>query len=163
MRAAIEADVAILRYLGWFVEIFPGAENLSLSDCVEEFSNLMMQQLDMKLEAENLEKFRENFRCETPESGSSTISREYIMQYIQNIFKGKKDSFSGQRVTFPKPFRPYVTTNILVESFEPGRSILETTNYMNDVELRRNIATAGLDAILKMVFEDNFIHAGEKQ
>lgn len=26
--------------------------------------------------------------------------------------------------------------------------------------LRRDIATAGLDAILKMVFEDNFIHAG---
>lgn len=161
MRAAIEADVAILRYLGWFVEIFPGAENLSLSDCVEEFSNLMMQQLDMRLEADNLEKFRKNFQCEKPESGSFTISSEYIMQYLQNIFKGKKDSFSGQRVTFPKPFRPYVTTNILVESFEPGRSILETTNYMNDVQLRRDIATAGLDAILKMVFEDNFIHAGE--
>lgn len=161
VRAAIEADVAILRYLGWLVEIFPGAENLSLSDCVEEFSKLMMLQLDMKLEADNLERFRENFRCVATESGNSTIDSENIMRYLQRIFGGNKDTMRSQKVTFPQPFRPLVTTNILVESYEPGRSISETTADMNDVQLRKEIATAGLDAILKMVFEDNFIHAGE--
>ena len=163
VRAAIEADVAILRYLSWFVEIFPGAKNLSLSDCVEEFSKLMMLQLDMKIEADNLEKFRENFRCGTAESGNSTIDIEYIMRYLQGVFRGNMESISRQRVTFPKPLRPFVTRDILVESYEPGRSISETTADMNDVQLRREIATVGLDAILKMVFEDNFIHAGEKQ
>lgn len=159
VKASIEADVAILRFISWLVELIPGTESsFSLSDCVEEFSSLMMLQLDMKLEAENLERFRRNFHLSDDSSASNQIPS------ITSFFAALSSSdvirpFKG-KVTFPHPVRPYVSDSVLVETFESGRQISGILDKMVNKKLRREIATAGLDAILQMVFKDNFIHAG---
>lgn len=154
MREAIQADVTILHFLGWLVEKIPGMENFSLAEIVEEFSILMMQQLDMNLEAKNLEKFRSNFNIH---DGNPPIS--------DSIFDKLKSSVSTKvikrfKVTFPEPIRPFVTQNVLVESYEKGTQISDILSDITNQKMRKDIAIQGLDAVLKMVFEDNFIHAG---
>lgn len=47
--------------------------------------------------------------------------------------------------------------DVLVETFEEG--ILMMDSMDEDVKQRHKLALLGLNAILKMVFEDNFIHA----
>lgn len=166
VKEAIEADVTILRYLSWLVEIVPGMTNLALSECVEEFSSLMMLQLDMKIEADNLDKFRQNFRTRSSsttdsdsESSYQSMMRNFLPMSISEFILGPNNSL--RRIAFPEPLRPFVSPDILVESYEAGDQISDILDKMENKKLRRDIATAGLDAILKMVFEDNFIHAGE--
>ncbi|KAM9311496.1 putative aarF domain-containing protein kinase 2 [Gastrophryne carolinensis] len=62
-------------------------------------------------------------------------------------------------IKFPTPLRPFVTRNILVESFEEGEPL---TAYLQDPEpslIKKSIANIGMDMLLKMVFVDNFVHA----
>ena len=166
VKAAIVADVTILRFLSWLVETVPGTENFSLVDCVEEFSSLMMLQLDMKLEADNLDRFRHNFKLskETQTQTQATTSLfDSVLESISSIVQKSVSVIAVPKgkVTFPQPVWPYVTTSVLVETYEPGRQISDILDELTNKKLRREIATAGLDAILKMVFEDNFIHAGK--
>lgn len=160
----------ILRCLSSLVELIPGTKYFSLSDCVEEFSSLMLLQLDMTLEADNLEILRRNFHISSakPERQQSALENTVLDVLKRTFFPSSSlasaliNRFnSSSRVTFPEPKRPFVTTNILVESYEKGRPISETLEQMSNKTLRRDIATAGLDAVLKMVFIDNFIHAGK--
>ena len=168
VKAAIVADVTILRFLSWLVETVPGTENFSLVDCVEEFSSLMMLQLDMKLEADNLDRFRHNFKL-SKETQTQTQTQpatslfDSVLESISSIVQKSVSVIAVPKgkVTFPQPVWPYVTTSVLVETYEPGRQISDILDELTNKKLRREIATAGLDAILKMVFEDNFIHAGK--
>ncbi|KAG8012817.1 putative aarF domain-containing protein kinase 2, partial [Nibea albiflora] len=84
--------------------------------------------IDLRFEAKNMERFRDNFR-------------------------------NMDHVRFPTPLRPFVTRNILVETFEESDPV---SNYLSsDIpqEVKQRIAKIGIDTILKMVFVDNFVHA----
>lgn len=141
VRQSIAADVTILRTVTWLIECLPGAHNFSLAECVEEFSQLMTDQLDLTIEANNLLRFRELFHINTraPEAGGKTPP--------------------PAKFTFPQPVMRLVATSVLVESYEPGAQISDMLGNLHDPVLRRDIALRCLDVILKMVFEDNFIHA----
>jgi aarF domain-containing kinase len=65
---------------------------------------------------------------------------------------------SWRQVSFPKPIDHLVQPAVLVETFEEGASIskfLETDNAY----VRRTIADLGCKALLKMMLNDNFVHA----
>ncbi|XP_035681339.1 uncharacterized aarF domain-containing protein kinase 2-like isoform X1 [Branchiostoma floridae] len=70
-----------------------------------------------------------------------------------------KDYFADiDAIRFPKPIRPYVRRDILVETFEDGEPI---TNFMTDDNsecLKAKLAEMGIEALLKMIFVDNFVH-----
>ncbi|KAL6065644.1 hypothetical protein QOT17_010111 [Balamuthia mandrillaris] len=77
----------------------------------------------------------------------------------QNLVTFTKNFKDAPNVRFPKPVLQYCHPLILVESFEEGRHI---SNYTGDdvpVEVRRTIARVSMDAFLKMMLVDNFIHA----
>jgi predicted unusual protein kinase regulating ubiquinone biosynthesis (AarF/ABC1/UbiB family) len=177
VRESIEADIKLLKFLSWLIEsIVPGArDSFALSDCTEEFASLMTSQLDLNIEANNLDMFRAHF--------------------------SSPHQWRKARVTFPQPVRPYVSRDVLIETFEAGRLISdllqeeaivtladvaainvtaesakritrdaaadppgERVGIANDAalhkELRKELATEVLNTLLKMVFEDNFVHAG---
>ncbi|CAL4062816.1 unnamed protein product, partial [Meganyctiphanes norvegica] len=111
-------------------KLIPPLRWFSLSECVEEFSLVMSQQVDLRTEAENLEIFKENFANVT-------------------------------NVNFPKPLQPFVKRKVLVETLEEGIPMIEFIgssgeNYSEN--LKSNLAKIGVDAILKMIFVDNFVH-----
>ncbi|ELT87890.1 hypothetical protein CAPTEDRAFT_82908, partial [Capitella teleta] len=126
----VKRDIEILRLLTRFVStVIPFISWLSLPECMEEFAILMTKQTDLRFEAKCLEEFDENFH-DIPS------------------------------VRFPRPIRPYCKSDVLVETFEEGEPISTfITDSSEDSEsLREGIAICGVDAMLQMVFVDNFVH-----
>uniref|UniRef100_A0A8D2NAJ9 AarF domain containing kinase 2 n=1 Tax=Zonotrichia albicollis TaxID=44394 RepID=A0A8D2NAJ9_ZONAL len=54
-------DLFLMKMGSRIIGLLPGFKWLSLTEIVEEFEKLMMQQIDLRYEARNLERFRQNF------------------------------------------------------------------------------------------------------
>ncbi|XP_072040037.1 uncharacterized aarF domain-containing protein kinase 2-like isoform X2 [Amphiura filiformis] len=122
-------DIQLLHTLARFCSLIPGVKWLSLTECVEEFEAMMKNQIDLVVEAENLDRFNKNF---------SNVSC----------------------VKFPRPIWPFVTHDILVETYEEGESIATIIQMPNGPDgLKERLAEIGINTLLKMVFVDNFVHA----
>ncbi|TFK02839.1 muscarinic acetylcholine receptor M2 [Platysternon megacephalum] len=124
----VQIDLLLMKMGSKIIGLFPGLKWLSLTEIVEEFEKLMTQQLDLRYEARNLERFQKNF-------------------------------LDVDFVKFPTPLRPFVTRNILVETFEESQPISQYLHVDISLELRKRLAKMGIDMLLKMVFVDNFVHA----
>ncbi|KAF7997335.1 hypothetical protein HCN44_005612 [Aphidius gifuensis] len=81
IESCIKQDLKIIngfcKFATWLV---PSIYWLNLSDCIKEFSKLMENQVDMKLEAKNLLKFRKNFK-----NNSSVIFPKPILHLTNNL------------------------------------------------------------------------------
>ncbi|KAJ7329108.1 hypothetical protein JRQ81_015282 [Phrynocephalus forsythii] len=124
----VQMDLFLMKMGGRLIELFPGIKWLSLTEIVEEFEKLMIQQIDLRYEARNLERFHLNFQD---------------VDYVK----------------FPIPLHPFVTSSVLVETFEESVPISQYLHTEATMELRQKLAKMGIDTILKMVFVDNFVHA----
>ncbi len=128
VKAQIEADLELLRLGAWLVELTGHLQWWSVREFVEEFAGIMHMQLDLRSEAKALDRFRANF-------------------------KGRED------IKFPAPLWPLVNEFVLVEDYAGGVPI---SQILKDpawpVHEKKAIARSGLDAFLKMVFLDNFVH-----
>lgn len=101
------------------VNLFPGMSWLSLPEEVQVFGQMMNQQLDLRVEGANLERFERNF------------------------------AGRGARVVFPRPIRLGMeqSREVLMEEFEdalPLKYFLKNGGGPYD----ERIATIGLDAFL---------------
>lgn len=61
-------------------------------------------------------------------------------------------------VSFPKPLYPYVSNDVLVETFEDGVVFHEIFDDKKE-KWHRKLAQMGLNTLFKMLLEDNFVHA----
>ena len=126
----LELDLLVMStaagLISWMV---PGVEWLSLEKAVEEFRELMVGQVDMRQEARNLVKFRENFRDNTrvffPEPleelcGSSVLVEDWVEGVGIQVYM---DQSGGE-----------------------GEVV------------RKELAELGVEMLLKMVFTDNYWH-----
>uniref|UniRef100_A0A8C3H1F0 AarF domain containing kinase 2 n=1 Tax=Corvus moneduloides TaxID=1196302 RepID=A0A8C3H1F0_CORMO len=57
----VQMDLLLMKMGSRIIGLLPGFKWLSLTEIVEEFEKLMMQQIDLRYEARNLERFRQNF------------------------------------------------------------------------------------------------------
>jgi aarF domain-containing kinase len=90
IRESIRKDLAILSFFAAIIDALPTLHWLSLPEEVAQFQFLLEQQLDLRIEANRLDRFRENFKAEE------------------------------SNVVFPRPVRPWVSTDVLVEEFMDG-------------------------------------------
>lgn len=126
----INRDLKIMKFFANLINMIPTMEWLSLPDEVEQFSILMRLQLDLRIEGLNLARFRNNF-------------------------KKRLD------IHFPKPYLNFTTRDVLVEEYIhaiPMSKLLSLSdNYGKN--LSKEVSDKGLDAFLKMLILDNFVHA----
>ncbi|KAM9808215.1 putative aarF domain-containing protein kinase 2 [Neosynchiropus ocellatus] len=127
IRRQVEIDLMVMKAGSWILHHLPGLQWLSLYEIVQEFEKLMTRQIDLRFEAQNMERFRNNFRH---------------VDYVK----------------FPTPLRPFVTRTVLVETFEESEPISSYLQSNIPLEVKQRIARMGVDTLLKMVFEDNFVH-----
>lgn len=130
VEVKIGRDLKLMRFFANLINIIPTMEWLSLPDEVDQFAILMKLQLDLRIEGLNLAKFRYNF-------------------------KDKPD------IHFPKPYLSFSTRHVLVEEFMyaiPLEKILGIHQNFGK-NLSKEISDKGLDAFLKMLILDDFIHA----
>ncbi|KAI6079875.1 putative aarF domain-containing protein kinase 2 [Aix galericulata] len=57
----VQMDLFLMKMGSHILGLLPGFKWLSLTEIVEEFEKLMLQQIDLRYEARNLERFRQNF------------------------------------------------------------------------------------------------------
>ncbi|XP_045894290.1 uncharacterized aarF domain-containing protein kinase 2 isoform X2 [Micropterus dolomieu] len=62
IRMQVEMDLLLMKAGSWLLHCLPGLKWLSLCEIVEEFEKLMTKQIDLRFEARNIERFRDNFR-----------------------------------------------------------------------------------------------------
>lgn len=126
---SIKRDFLLINLLAKASSIIPGLSWLRLDESVRQFAVFMMSQVDLSREAAHLSRFIYNFR-------------------------------RWRHVSFPKPLYPLVHPSVLVETFENGESV---SRFMDEIEgnvrMKKDLAHIGTYAFLKMLLEDNFIHA----
>lgn len=128
LLSQVHMDLLLMKIGSRALGLLPGVKWLSLPEIVEEFEKLMVQQIDLRYEARNLEHFQRNFRDVTS-------------------------------VKFPTPLRPFVTRDVLVETYEESVPVSSYQQAGIPVDLKRKIARLGINMLLKMIFVDNFVHA----
>lgn len=130
VEVKINRDLRIMKFFANTINLIPTMEWLSLPDEVEQFSMLMRLQLDLRIEGLNLVKFRENF-------------------------KNRLD------IHFPKPYINFTTREVLVEEFMHAIPISKLLSLSDNYgkNLSKEVSDKGLDAFLKMLILDNFVHA----
>jgi aarF domain-containing kinase len=144
IKKRIVADTELLRTFAEMLEYwFPSIQQISLLDSVEEFSRMMLEQVDMRTEARSLDRFRQNFN----EENKGKLYDEMLLQ-------GKITN----HVHFPAPYWEYTNEDVLVETYTPGYLIRDYMVHA-DAQHKKEIANIGLHTIFKMIFLDNFIHA----
>ncbi|MDQ5888782.1 MAG: ubiquinone biosynthesis protein [Pseudomonadota bacterium] len=127
--AKIEADLRILRQLAKLVELeFPETRRYQPTSMVDEFARSLMRELDLAIEARNVDRFRQNFAAEP-----SIVIPEIHWQWTSSILN--------------------------VQSYIdgiPGNNLPAVDAAGLD---RRQLASDGADAVLKMILIDGYFHA----
>ncbi|XP_027897526.1 uncharacterized aarF domain-containing protein kinase 2 isoform X2 [Xiphophorus couchianus] len=97
--------------------------------------------------------------CEVVEEFEKLMTKQIDLRFeARNIERFQENFRDVESIRFPTPLRPFVTRNILVETFEESEPI---SNYLSSEipqEVKQRIARMGVDTLLKMVFVDNFVH-----
>eukprot|EP01132_Coremiostelium_polycephalum_P004824 gene4824-6012_t len=91
------------------------------------------------------------------EFGKSMMKQINLRKEASNLEKFNENFIHNHKVKFPKPKSPYISKDVLVESFEPGVPIMDYIK--NNDPQNPTLARIGLDAYLQMMLIDNFIHA----
>lgn len=123
----VRRDLRIMEFFARVLNCIPTIEWLSLPGEVEQFGDMMKMQLDLRIEAANLIRFRKNFKDRTT-------------------------------AWFPFPYSLLTSRNVLVEEYAQGIPLADFIENGGGV-FQGDIADEGLDAFLRMVLMDNFVHA----
>uniref|UniRef100_A0A7S0L238 Protein kinase domain-containing protein n=1 Tax=Coccolithus braarudii TaxID=221442 RepID=A0A7S0L238_9EUKA len=127
----VQADMNLLHLVAWAVHCSGRLRWLNPMGMADEFSGMLLRQLDLTLEAGNLRTFTANFAI------------------------GSGDPL----VFFPVPIDSYVSPKVLVETFIEGEPLLTwAARTPEDAPVRQGMMNDGIDAFCKMLFTDNFFH-----
>lgn len=127
----IKRDLKIMNFFANLINAIPTMEWLSLPVEVEQFSILMNLQLDLRIESLNYLKFRNNF-----------------------------DGY--KQIRFPNVISKLCSRDILFEEYLigfPMTDFLKTFDSQPENELTKKVSTPFVDAFLKMLILDDFVHA----
>lgn len=127
VERTVRRDLRIMHFFASVLNVIPTIEWLSLPDEVAQFGEMMRLQLDLRIEAANLAKFRRNFKDRTT-------------------------------AWFPFPYLEFTTREVLIEEFAQGIPLADFLENGGGV-FQRDISQEGLDAFLRMLLIDNFVHA----
>ncbi|KAI9104833.1 ABC1 family-domain-containing protein [Phlyctochytrium arcticum] len=133
----IEIDLQLLKVFGAIVSCWPGAKYLSIGEEITTFDRMMRDQLDLRVEARNLDVFLAHF-----EGPLTNDSRKAARTGVKGI-------------TFPKPI--LANRRVLIETFHHGlslRMVLDNGPTLYD----KKLADLGVRAFMQMILRDNFFH-----
>jgi aarF domain-containing kinase len=129
VRQDIDTDLDLMRLAADFFSKLGKVKFLNLQGAVDEFAGMLKLQLDLRTEAENLDRFNTNFKDDP-----YVVFPKLIPGFV-------------------------TTKDILVESFCAGIPVLKyARENQDDQETLSKLCLVGIRAICKMIFNDNFLH-----
>ncbi|KFO30121.1 Putative aarF domain-containing protein kinase 2 [Fukomys damarensis] len=144
LLSQVQVDLLLLKMGSQALGLLPGVQWLSLPEIVEEFEKLMTQQVNASLSSTS------------SEPRVVRIDLRYEARNLEHFQRNFQDVTS---VKFPTPLRPFVTRDILVETYEESVPVSSYQRAGIPAELKQRIARLGINMLLKMIFVDNFVHA----
>lgn len=102
VESLINADLTIMHAVASIIHLLPDAEWLSFPDEVEMFGKMMREQLDLRCEAGNLDRFAENFK-NRPKVGfplpfMPLVRKTVLIEEYQNALPIRKFLDNGHTV-----------------------------------------------------------------
>jgi aarF domain-containing kinase len=91
------------------------------------------------------------------EFGKFIRSQTNLLTEADNINKFRGLFRDKPEIKFPQVFLDYCTRDVLVESFEPGVALGDIIRS-GSIKLKKRVCDMGIQAFLKMLFVDNFVH-----
>ena len=138
----IYVDLQIVRYIGKLLISIPFLKisSFNVNDELELFSNIMMAQTDLRLEARNMRKFADNFKdinfVKIPKIFSIGSSRILVESYEDGILLGDfmahgKSPFHEKiaAIGFDSFLRMAMVDNFLHADMHPGNILLQFRKY----------------------------------
>lgn len=135
----VERDVALMTAIANVLHSLPFQfiRVLNLPHVANDFSNILRQQADLRVEMRNLKRFRLNF------------------------YGPNEEHLKNSLVIFPRPIDDWTATNVLVEDLvheaQPISDFLKDSSE-EGLKIRRELAGPLLRSFLKMVFVDSWVH-----
>ncbi|XP_075066475.1 putative aarF domain-containing protein kinase 2 [Mixophyes fleayi] len=97
---------------------------------------------------------------EIVEEFEKLMTRQIDLRFeARNLERFQQKFQKMEFIKFPTPLRPFVTKNILVETFEDGEPLSMYLQESVSSQIKQRIAAMGVNMLMKMVFVDNFVHA----
>jgi aarF domain-containing kinase len=129
VRVDVDTDLDLMRLAAYFFSKLGKVKFLNLQGAVDEFAGMLKLQLDLRTEAENLDRFNVNFKDDP-----YVVFPKLIPGFV-------------------------TTKDVLVESFCAGIPVLKyARDNRDDKESLSKLCLVGIRAICKMIFNDNFLH-----
>lgn len=126
----MDSDIKLLRMVAKTAEwLNPELQWLSMQDALDNFGWYLVQQLDLRVEAEHLTRFADDF-------GTGGVK--------------------GGRISVPKVFA--ATEAVLVTEIAQGTSLSQFVKQPHPEPVKNAVFTALIDAMARMVLLNNFIH-----
>jgi aarF domain-containing kinase len=127
----IKIDFDLMNLLALFIESLPGLSWINLSESMAQFSKTIASQVNLDIEGKNLRQFNKNF-------------------------------YYWKDTSFPEPI--VLTNSVLIETYLHGDNTLKITNIIKNqrsdyLDLAHFIVSKGTDIYLKMLLNDNLMHA----
>ncbi len=121
-------DFYILNNLTALLELVPNINYLSLRDSVQQFRDIMLPQLDLRVEMNNLKRFRKNFE------------NDPVVAFPMPV-----DELTSANVLVES----FIHGETILNFCEEGRRTLKEREYL---------AKLGLETVMKMIFLYDFVH-----
>eukprot|EP01104_Vermistella_antarctica_P013229 TRINITY_DN3975_c0_g1_i1.p1 TRINITY_DN3975_c0_g1~~TRINITY_DN3975_c0_g1_i1.p1 ORF type:complete len:765 (+),score=117.48 TRINITY_DN3975_c0_g1_i1:186-2480(+) len=148
---AITRDLSLLQMVVdvWIKITASTFDWMNLHASVQQFSQSMMGQIDLRKEAANLRRFRDNFADETHIHFPSCVDGLITASILVESFEpgSNVSDFIQLNSSEPNP-----------RQFAPMDAQAGEMDFHSE-RFRRDLANLGMKAFLKMIFLDNFIHA----
>jgi len=123
---AFQRDMKLMLWIAQFIDRCSILQGFNLHEIICQFAAPMSEQVDLCIEAANLQCFRHNFR-------------------------------RNERIIFPEPLFPLVTSDILVETYHRGVSVQD---LVENTQSRESVlAELGSATFFDMVVKHNLLHA----
>ena len=136
VESMLRTDMELLSLLASWVDKIPSLKNISLGESAKQFSKVMTDQIDMKLEASNLIIFQKKWERENwvsfPTPIAGMITKNVLVETLMD--------------------------GISIEKFMGMASEVEGKVDKAVVKLKHKLSDMGSRAMIKMIFFDNFIH-----
>jgi len=136
VQETMEKDFALMERVAELIGSVESLEWIRLDESVKQFGAPMREQLDLRIEARNLDRFNQNFRrwpdCWFPEPLRPLVTEDVLVETFE----------LGESVT----------------KFVDGTSRVLLEDDPAETPLRQHICSIGVNIFFKMVLNDNFIH-----
>uniref|UniRef100_A0A915L972 F-box domain-containing protein n=1 Tax=Romanomermis culicivorax TaxID=13658 RepID=A0A915L972_ROMCU len=155
----LEVDLAVLHFFASLASLFQISNAIDIKESLEQFSEALWKQRSANKTSAAQMHFSvclRDSRFIDPGMNPPCYIKYIDLRFESTALKIFRHNFRwNDDVRFPQPLLE--SPCVLIETFEEGSPITDFLDHP-DTKLKCKLAKWGMNALLKMIFDDNFVH-----